>query len=105
MNFLKIFFRIGRTGRTGQTGRFRSVSYFNAKKDEFFAPTLMKYLVDSNSQIPQFFQKIADDARVKEDERQRFLRNNTDKVMAKYMNKLSVDSKGPPACDNDNNNK
>jgi len=52
----------------------------------------MQYLVDSNAEIPDFFAKIVEQEKAKAAESKRFLRSQTDKVMAKYMNKLSVKS-------------
>ena len=54
----------------------------------------MRYLVDSNAEIPDFFAQIVEKEQEKAKEKKRFLTAQTDKVMAKYMNKLSVKSSG-----------
>ena len=94
-SYLTFVFRIGRTGRTGQTGRFRSVSFFLPGRDDFFAPCFMRYLIDSNAMIPEFFQKLTEEQHQKELERKRMAQNETSKVMAERLNKLSLKPKKP----------
>lgn len=84
-------FSIGRTGRTGQLGNsFRAVSFFSEDNNKASLLFLFRYLVDSNSEIPDFLFKLAEQQQQLQGERRRMLKNNSNCVITKQMKNLSV---------------
>ena len=84
-------YSIGRTGRTGQLGNsFRAVSFFSEDNNKASLLFLFRYLVDSNSEIPDFLFKLAEKQQQLQGERRRMLKNNSNCVITKQMKNLSV---------------